>query len=67
MKTIDLHKPHWAHRAAAAVLAPFRLAFDVVFCGFVVVAAFVMLFFCTLLATFGHFVYEPWKLHHPAR
>jgi len=67
MKAIDPHNPHWAQRAGSAILAPFRFVMDVIFCGFVVVAAFTMLLFCTLLATFGHFIYEPWKMHHPAR
>jgi hypothetical protein len=67
MKAIIPHKPHWAHTAGTAVLAPFRLAGDILFCGFVVVAAFAMLLLCTLLATLDHIVVEPWKMHHPAQ
>ena len=67
MKAIIPHKPHWAYAAATAVLAPFRLAGDILFCGFVVAAAFAMLLLCTLLATLDHMVVEPWKMHHPAQ
>ncbi|HEX4140770.1 MAG TPA: hypothetical protein VHY09_10515 [Candidatus Methylacidiphilales bacterium] len=67
MNTTTPREVHWAHRGIAALLAPFRLVGDILFCGFVVFAAFWMLLLCTMLATLDHLVFEPWKLHHPAR
>jgi hypothetical protein len=58
MNTIP-HEPLWVPRARRILTAPVRMAVDVVFCVFVVIAAYGMLVFCAMLAFFDNLIFAP--------
>ena len=59
--------PYWVTHTRHVLLTPFRFLVDLVFCIFVVVAAYSMLIACWLLSAFDNCVIAPWRAQHQSR